>query len=273
MAAPPDPAAEAGKEQEALRELRSAEEQIHCDLKRYADCVYPKLEDDRREAVELKMLDRRKARRVQFDDHINSMSSGCPTPRGTVAVHANNPHVPPADNPDDTTTAALVPPPPPGSPPRCSAAPARAPPTPTPPGESRQPVASVAQHVPQTEDAWRTMFPSRHVPAMFRETERDAFSCPDQYVIAAQSVSCLLALHNEVGFAALREELCGKEKDFEMTKTNGNGERNLEFMALSPLLLTRVGVSSIITDNHFDDNHIDHHIADNPFGPFVGSSH
>ena len=237
MAAPPDPAAEAGKEQEALRELRSAEEQIHCDLKRYADCVYPKLEDDRREAVELKMLDRRKARRLQFDDHINSMSSGCPTPRGTVAVHANNPHVPPADNPDDTTTA------------------------------------SVAQHVPQTEDAWRTMFPRRHVPAMFRETERDAFSCPDQYVIAAQSVSCLLALHNEVGFELQRVELCRKEKDFEMTKTIGNGEREIEFMALSPLLLTRVGVSSIIADNHFDDNHIDHHIADNPFDPFVGSSH
>ena len=136
-----------------------------------------------------------------------------------------------------------------------------------------QPVASVAQQVPQMVDALPPLFPSRHVETMFRENEREKYAGPESYVIAAQRVSCLLALHNELGFEGQRETVCRDDNQFERMSTKGNGETNLEFKALSLLLLIREGVSTIITDNHIYANHIDHRIHDHPFGPFVGSSH
>ena len=263
-----------------LGQVRKCDERMHQDLKRWADMVNPKLSDDRMLAVELDEYNSRKARGADYDARIKSIASGCPTPRGSLAVHVDNlvephndnpdeppadiPDVPPAYNPEDPTTAPLVPPPPPGSPPRWSAAAARVPPTPTPPGESMQPVASVAQQVPQMVDALPPLSPSRHVESMFRENARVAYSGPDRYVMAAKRVSCLLALHNELGFERLRETLCRESSEFERATTEGNGEMRLEFKALSLLLLIRVGVSSIITDNL---------ISDNPFGPFVGPSH
>ena len=262
----------AAKQQAYLREIKAAEERREQELTRWADLVSPQMTDTRREIVELDFLQRRAYRSARYDDIINRIPSGCATPRGSVArlydnhvePPADNPNQPPAESPDVPPAESpdnrddLVPPPPP---------------TPMPPGASMPPAQAVAQQAPQMVDALRPLFPGPHVDPLFREHEQAPFRCPDTYVVAAQRVSCLLALHNEVGFEVLREALCREAKDFEAFTTPGNGEQEMEFKALSLLLLTRVAVTSRITDNHFDGNHIDHHIADNPFGPLVGSAH
>ena len=114
------------------------------------------------------------------------------------------------------------------------------------------------------------MFPGREVNPLFGAREKKTYVNPDCCVVAAQRVACLLAMHNEAGFEELRGLLSHNSTTFARKMTDGTGEKELRFRALSLLLLIRVGVSSSITDNLIADNHSDHRLDDTPFGPFVG---
>ena len=262
-------------EADSLRHLREAEERIHADLKRWAEHVNHKLSDEVMERVVVEEFHHRAERGKEYEKQIINAEGGGPAPRGPANDHpeeqpADNPDVTTADNPDGPATAALVPPTPPGTPPGCSAAAARDQPT----GQlmSFPPGALVDPGVPQMEEALQPVFPGRDVETMFREHEREAYACQESFVIAAQRVSCLMALHNEVGFEGLRETLCRDDEAFESKATNGSGETTLEFMELPLMLLIRIGVSSMSSDAHIDDNCVDHPVDDYLFGPFVGSS-
>ena len=125
------------------------------------------------------------------------------------------------------------------------------------------------QPADQTEEVEADVLPVCIVEPPLKVQEADS---NESKVVAARYVACLMARHNEAGFGDLRAALSKKSSSFALRMTDGTGEKKVEFLALSLLLLIRVGVSSIITDTLIDDNHIDHRIDDNPFGPFVGPS-
>ena len=235
---------------ECLRQLWVAEDRVHEELKEFANLANTALIEDRHAIAEEEITAGRRLRSGEYDRLITAVDNHDEPP-------ADNPAAPPADNHD-------VPPP-------CTpdARPLQAGVQPPPAGEYLQRVASYDQQPNQRQEE-QDMFPGREVNPLFGECERQTYVDRDCCVVAAQRVACLLAMHNEAGFEKLRGLMSQKSTTFARKKTDGTGEKELRFRALSLLLLIRVGVSSSITDNLIADNHSDHRLDDTPFGPFVG---
>ncbi len=291
----------AAAEADYLRQLQAAEDEIHAELKAWAEMEWPPFSGERKTKVENEMAESRKSRSGEFEDLIRDTLSAAALDAQNPDEHpADNPNEPPPDNLDGPPpcnlhahpSSVLVPPPPPGTPPWRSGGADRSvvpppppgtppwrrgeavrpvvpPPPPPPPPAIMRPVASAAQPADQTEEVEADVLPVCIVEPTLKGQKAGS---PESKVVAARYVACLMARHNEAGFDDLRAALSQKCGNFARRMTEGTGETKVEFRALSLLLLIRVGVSSIITDTLIDDNHIDHRIDDNPFGPFVGPS-
>ena len=257
---------------ECLRQLREAEDRVHEELKEFANLANTALIEDRHAIAEEEITAGRRLRSGEYDRLITAVDNHDEPPADNPAAPpADNHDVPPPCTPDARPLQAGVPPPPPGSPARWRADDYERliQPQPPPAGEYLQRVASYDQLGKHRQEE-PEMFPGREVNPLFGAREKKTYVNPDCCVVAAQRVACLLAMHNEAGFEELRKVLTNSSKRFALKRSDGTGEKKLQFRALSLLLLLRVGVSSSITDNLIADNHSDHRLDDTPFGPFVG---